>query len=79
MPDSDPVNAVPQTDPLLVKRMRGFFTPAQWEALMTNVPFQRFVQNSTEKDQELVLAYALEVLRKRPSAETPAPPEGPKN
>ena len=66
------------TDSILVKCLRELFTAEQWDALMRNVSFQRFIQNCTEKDQELVVAYALEVLRKRPLDEQPTVPENPK-
>jgi hypothetical protein len=74
-PVSTAADNLPATDPApestLLKRLQELFSAEQWSALMIDVPFQRFVQNCTDKDQELVVAYALEVLRKRPSEEPP--------
>jgi hypothetical protein len=68
-----------EPESILTKGLREFFTASQWSALMTDLPFQRFMQSSNERDRDLVLAYALEVLRKRPSDEPPTPTDGQKN
>lgn len=69
----------PPPESILINRLCGLFTAEQWSALMSNVSFRRFVENCTDKDKELVVAYALEVLRKRPSDEPPTLAQGPKN